>query len=1114
MAGEGDHQAGEVTKKTKGGRKGKVAQQVRIDDEATDSNENKFNEAEEESDSDDDNKRYDYHTLAKIHLEGTYNSDHPKWNRTFDDVLAGVLRSTLDTEGEYNTLYLLLDISKAYLTFHQTWKKVKKALTTKMFNADARKLIQEIRAMQTETSLLGAPFGDDAIYAALQRCTIQHPVYKETVATVHQASARAAGSNKQDSDTDKDAESSKTKTRPRRIRCWVLVPTRPELVEAPKTRPIDPLVLEATAVGDISISTEYGEILLQNVLYVHNLNINLLSTNSLMDKGAHVTLDPKGGQIHLADGMLLKIVKNRKSGLLEIRGDTWRQNAMAASTPLFEGVDKEFELAEWRTKVSTKQLWHERLGHPGRDKSRAIINKLRGEPVEALDPNTALTCEPCIQSKSMVARMGQGSGSAGPLDLIHIDLIIDSSYVTEYTCILVLVDDYSNHAFVQLKRIVSFLETQMDRTLKAIRSDQGTERRNNEALEWTLGKGIEWQTTVGLGEKMQTLLIQRNLPKSFWLYAIWAAAFKMNLTPSVDGEFPYQLMFRKSPERFICLMHVFGCLAWVNVPKAKRHNKKLDQRAVPAIFIGYSLERKGWLFYSPEYSPNIFWSNSAKFMEAQCWSDRTEWKPVNIQSPPVPNNEEDLPNLGYMEEDLFDKGDQDPLNEYMSMETTLREGEHKEPRCKAQTSFGLVTTGLKKKERNLNPTIQEALAGEDKRFWEEAMRKELKGLEAMNTWETTDLPRGMNTVDMHWVLKIKTDANLIPTKYKARLVARGFTQREGIDYTEIFAPVAPIQSIRGVLAIAAVWGWRVNTIDVKQAYLNSSLHHDVYLKPPIGTKVQPGKVLKLVKGLYGLKQSGREWNIELDTHLRKIGFHCMSSTPCLYSRGTDDRLTVITAYVDDMLIASPSWKEVDRTKAEIMGKWEMEDNGSVKEFLGIKITRDRSQSKISLDLTAYIKGMVSKWLEKPNEKSWIPMQSVANTVGGNKCTPERAKQYQELVGQLLWVSNTVQPGISFTVEVLARHMSEPIDSAWQAAIHLLKYLNQTSKYRLELGGKHKKHERQPVVMYTDTNWASDPTNVSRTGPTVGNDGEGEIERRGRGDYQTSEGVDERVDCES
>ncbi|SOV05421.1 uncharacterized protein UDID_18419 [Ustilago sp. UG-2017a] len=232
-------------------------------------------------------------------------------------------------------------------------------------------------------------------------------------------------------------------------------------------------VLEATAVGDASIATEYGDVYLQNVLYVKRLNVNLLSTNSLTDEGARVTLDPTGRQIHLANGMLLKIAKDREHGLLEFRGDTWRQSAMTTSTPLFEGVDEEFELANRRPKISTRQLWHKHLGHPGRDKSRAIVDKLKGEPVAALDPDTALICEQCIRSKSTAARMGRGSGktAAGPLDLIHIDLIIDSSRVTEYTCTLVLVNDHSkyvhaqpllrkSHTFTQLKRIVSFLETQ------------------------------------------------------------------------------------------------------------------------------------------------------------------------------------------------------------------------------------------------------------------------------------------------------------------------------------------------------------------------------------------------------------------------------------------------------------------------------------------------------------------------------------------------------------------------------------------------------------------------------------------------------------------------------
>ncbi|SYW74524.1 uncharacterized protein UHO2_01390 [Ustilago hordei] len=549
-------------------------------------------------------------------------------------------------------------------------------------------------------------------------------------------------------------------------------------------------------------------------------------------------------------------------------------------------------------------------------------------------------------------------------------------------------------------------------------------------------------------------------------------------------------MFGKSPERALKLLRVFGCLAWVNIPKVKRDNKKLDQRAVASIFLGYSLERKGWLFYSPDYNPNIFWSNSAKFMESKCWSDRTEWRPVDTKAPPMTMTEENLEDLGYNKENIFDETDEEPLREYMDMESDseerLREGiaEVMEQGPIAETQidsefYGLVATQPERR-KNLDPTIHEAMNGEDRKHWEEAMRKELDGLEAMGTWEIVDLPKGANTVDTRWVLKIKTDANLVPTKFKARLVARGFTQREGIDYTEVFAPVAPIQSIRGVIAVAAVQDWEMDSIDVKQAYLNSTIHHDVYLKPPVGIEIPPGKVLKVVKGLYGLKQSGREWNIELDSHLRTIGFHCMQSAPCLYSRGTGDKITIITAYVDDMLITSPSREEVDRAKREIMDKWETQDNGRIKEFLGIKIIRDRRRRRISLSLTAYIKEMVNKWLGGANEKFWIPMLSVANTAGGERCEPKRAKRYQELVGQLLWVSNTARPDIAFAVGVLARYMSIPIDSAWKAAVHVVKYLNQTNEYQLHLGGETNEHSGTPVTTYTDANWASDPTNGRRS----------------------------------
>ncbi|SOV06018.1 uncharacterized protein UDID_19253 [Ustilago sp. UG-2017a] len=226
--------------RTKGSRKGKNTQ-VWVDNDATNENEPEAinNEADEDTDSnsdfDDGNKRYNFCTLAKLlepmpklmsrnyyswsahvksflrsvphvmkHLEGTYDKKHPKWSRSLDDALINALRGTIDTTGEYNVNYLVLDVIKEYLTFNQVWRKIENGLTneatkmshrlalisqlndTKMFHLDARKLIQEIQSIQTESSLLGKPFADDTLFSALQKCTIQHPVYKETVATVHQ----------------------------------------------------------------------------------------------------------------------------------------------------------------------------------------------------------------------------------------------------------------------------------------------------------------------------------------------------------------------------------------------------------------------------------------------------------------------------------------------------------------------------------------------------------------------------------------------------------------------------------------------------------------------------------------------------------------------------------------------------------------------------------------------------------------------------------------------------------------------------------------------------------------------------------------------------------------
>ncbi|KAJ1026137.1 hypothetical protein NDA18_003796 [Ustilago nuda] len=241
-----DTKAQVVASKARGGRKGKAVQPRAANNEATNEPDTRVinNDADEETDSDSDHdnggKQYNFCTLAKLlepvpkltshnyyswnahiksflrcvphamkHIDGVYGKKHPKWNCTFDDALTNALCSTINTTGEYNINYLILDIIREHHMFHHVWKKIENGLTNeataishhialiaqlgelRMYNSDIRKLIQEIRTIQTESSLLGKPFADDTLFSNLQKCTIQHPMYKETVATVSQLSFNA-----------------------------------------------------------------------------------------------------------------------------------------------------------------------------------------------------------------------------------------------------------------------------------------------------------------------------------------------------------------------------------------------------------------------------------------------------------------------------------------------------------------------------------------------------------------------------------------------------------------------------------------------------------------------------------------------------------------------------------------------------------------------------------------------------------------------------------------------------------------------------------------------------------------------------------------------------------
>ncbi|KAJ1034267.1 hypothetical protein NDA18_001130 [Ustilago nuda] len=343
-----------------------------------------------------------------------------------------------------------------------------------------------------------------------------------------------------------------------------------------------------------------------------------------------------------------------------------------------------------------------------------------------------------------------------------------------------------------------------------------------------------------------------------------AAVHTLNLTPSANmNKVPYEEFYRKTAHGLAKLLQVFSCLAWIHLPK-KDHTGKHGTRAIPSIMIGYDSEHKGWKFYTPGYSPSIRWSNSATFHKFKGWHDRPR-----IQSPlqfgfeslesegmkQVADNNE--PELEVEALNIWDP----LLDECTTLLAEPTDDDRSEITVEEILGEAQTTT------LNLTPTLKEALASNEARQWQEAIHKELEGLEAMGTWEIVDIPPNTNLVDSKIILKLKLDADGIPARHKARLVARGFTQREGIDFEETFTPVAPLSAIRALLSLAVERGWEVQQLDITMAYLNSTLKHTIYMKPLEGAKVPEGKAYQVIKGLYSLKKSGREWNMEFNRFL-------------------------------------------------------------------------------------------------------------------------------------------------------------------------------------------------------------------------------------------------------
>ena len=203
--------------------------------------------------------------------------------------------------------------------------------------------------------------------------------------------------------------------------------------------------------------------------------------------------------------------------------------------------------------------------------------------------------------------------------------------------------------------------------------------------------------------------------------------------------------------------------------------------------------------------------------------------------------------------------------------------------------------------------------------WHAVMQSEMDAVEKNRTRELGDLPRGHRAITLKWVFKLKGDEVGAVVKHKAPLVARGFVQQEGVDFDDAFAPVARMESVRLILALAAQEGWRVHHMDVKSAFLNGNLREEVYVHQPPRFAIpgKEGKVLRLFKALYGLRQAPRAWNAKLDSTLKGMGFEQSPHEAAIYRRGNGGTTLLVGVYVDDLVITGTKDVEVAAFKEEM-----------------------------------------------------------------------------------------------------------------------------------------------------------------------------------------------------
>lgn len=375
-------------------------------------------------------------------------------------------------------------------------------------------------------------------------------------------------------------------------------------------------------------------------------------------------------------------------------------------------------------------------------------------------------------------------------------------------------------------------------------------------------------------------------------------------------------------------------------------------------------------------------------------------------------------------------------------------------------------------------TYKEALKSSKRKEWRKAIQEEINALSMNKTWEETPLPEGKEAISSRWVFNIKQKPDGEISRFKARLCARGFAQKQGIDYTDTFSPTVTYDSIRILLAMAVQREYEVMQFDVKTAFLNGEFKENVYMLPPEGIVVKSGMVCKLNKALYGLKQASRCWNQRFDGFLKDIGFIQSNADKCVY-QGTFNKSEILLAlYIDDGLIMGNNKKILQNIISQLKASFEITVT-AVQYFVGMEIRHDKDKGTIFINHKNYIRRIIKKFKMDDAKTVSTPADTHMHLSSDISNETRIKVPYREAVGSLIFAAIVTRPDIAFGVGVVNRYLDKHDATHWSAVKRILRYLKETEHY----GIMYTKTEGPNIIKgFSDSDFVSDmDTRRSTTG---------------------------------